>query len=61
MTYERWTAAQEREARKLWRAGEPVRSIAALLNRTRNAVISRANRSGWGTHANSPRKLWNRT
>lgn len=48
----RWTAPQTAKARKLWLAGVKVSAIAFEVRRERNAVISKAARSGWGPHPN---------
>lgn len=48
----RWTKAETRYARDQWIAGQRVALIARFLGRSRNSVISKANRLGWGLHAN---------
>lgn len=45
-----WCWADAEDAERMWRAGKPVRVIAKRVRKTRNAVISKANRSGWGVH-----------
>jgi len=46
----RWTPEQHAKALALWVRGVKVGTIAAEVKRSRNAVISRAARKGWGPH-----------
>lgn len=45
-----WPKGDDDKAHRMWIKGDPVRDIAAAVKRSRNSVVGRANRQGWGLH-----------
>lgn len=45
-----WTPPERKKARDHWRDGMKACDIGYLLGRSKNSIISAANRYGWGAH-----------